>query len=560
MASPRPAPTACRPRTAGRRSSSRSPGSTCRSWRDRPRRARPDAPAQPPTGAHPTPDAPASARRASAGATPVGTVAAARAGHRRGVRRRPSSASRARGRPPRAPTTSPCRTRRRSSRAVLRRVRAGVERPPRAGAGRVGVRAVRPPSAARAAARQQSGAHRAPVQDGSASLFGGPPRNGRAAAGPDPGLRPARAQPRTRRATACSARARRRAVRTAPRSDGGSPPNGRPGPGHRRAGAAPRADAGTNGRRRRGCGARRERNLPRQRGAFAAGGHRGVRAVVPAGAAGARRRSARRRGFVVAVRPGGTPGPTGGDTGAAVVRSARRSRARDPAAGGDAAPSRAVATPTRARRPRPSRCSTRPAPSPPGGSRPPPAGQDATMVASPGWLDAGQPGSDAAGPAGPRRGRRGNPGEGRHGQPDAPPTPAVRALPPGALSTASTPDRPGMCTRAAWLPGPDAPRCDPGRVSAVDDRTPPRRASPRSEGLDRLRVLLAAAMGTVLISYAVLVPAVAVDRAERGWRAVGRQRVRRRDPAVAGRAPDPARARRPAAERAAAACRPWPWS
>src|SRR6185437_6485823 len=43
----------------------------------------------------------------------------------------------------------------------------------------------------------------------------------------------------------------------------------------------------------------------------------------------------------------------------------------------------------------------------PAWGKPPPAGQDATMVASPGWLDAGQP--DPAGPPGPRRARHGNP-------------------------------------------------------------------------------------------------------------------------------------------------------
>jgi Family of unknown function (DUF6350) len=47
-------------------------------------------------------------------------------------------------------------------------------------------------------------------------------------------------------------------------------------------------------------------------------------------------------------------------------------------------------------------------------------------------------------------------------------------------------------------------------VSAVDDRTPSAPDVTPVEGLDRLRVLLAAAMGTVLVSYAVLVPAVAV--------------------------------------------------
>ena len=47
-------------------------------------------------------------------------------------------------------------------------------------------------------------------------------------------------------------------------------------------------------------------------------------------------------------------------------------------------------------------------------------------------------------------------------------------------------------------------------MSAVDDRTPSAPGVSPVEGLDRLRVLLAAAMGTVLFSYAVLVPAVAV--------------------------------------------------
>ena len=47
-------------------------------------------------------------------------------------------------------------------------------------------------------------------------------------------------------------------------------------------------------------------------------------------------------------------------------------------------------------------------------------------------------------------------------------------------------------------------------MSTVDDRTPSAPDVTPVEGLDRLRVLLAAAMGTVLVSYAVLVPAVAV--------------------------------------------------
>ena len=68
----------------------------------------------------------------------------------------------------------------------------------------------------------------------------------------------------------------------------------------------------------------------------------------------------------------------------------------------------------------------------------------------------------------------------------------------------------GCACRAACLPGRDAPRCDPERVSTVDDRTPSAPDVTPVEGLDRLRVLLAAAMGTVLVSYAVLVPAVAV--------------------------------------------------
>ena len=58
-------------------------------------------------------------------------------------------------------------------------------------------------------------------------------------------------------------------------------------------------------------------------------------------------------------------------------------------------------------------------------------------------------------------------------------------------------------------------------------------------------------MGTVLVSYALLVPAAAaVVLPARD--AAGR-RVRRRDPALAGRAPDPAGDRGPAARRAAAA-------
>ncbi len=47
-------------------------------------------------------------------------------------------------------------------------------------------------------------------------------------------------------------------------------------------------------------------------------------------------------------------------------------------------------------------------------------------------------------------------------------------------------------------------------MSTVDDSAPAVTEVAPVEGLDRLRVLLAAAMGTVLVSYAVLVPAVAV--------------------------------------------------
>jgi hypothetical protein len=52
-----------------------------------------------------------------------------------------------------------------------------------------------------------------------------------------------------------------------------------------------------------------------------------------------------------------------------------------------------------------------------------PAAQDATMVAAPGWLGGGQPGSESSSPIGRRRAarearQRGRSGEGRHGQPE----------------------------------------------------------------------------------------------------------------------------------------------
>src|SRR6185503_6878162 len=88
------------------------------------------------------------------------------------------------------------------------------------------------------------------------------------------------------------------------------------------------------------------------------------------------------------------------------------------------------------------------------------------------------------------------------------PTGRDTGVPPtGALGAASTRSGSGCAVRAAWLPRPGPSHCDPERVSAVDDRTPPAPGVTPVEGLDRLRVLMATAMGTVLISYAVLVTA-----------------------------------------------------
>ncbi len=47
-------------------------------------------------------------------------------------------------------------------------------------------------------------------------------------------------------------------------------------------------------------------------------------------------------------------------------------------------------------------------------------------------------------------------------------------------------------------------------MTTVEDSAPVDPGATPVEGLDRLRVLLACAMGTVLVSYAVLVPAVAL--------------------------------------------------
>ena len=80
-----------------------------------------------------------------------------------------------------------------------------------------------------------------------------------------------------------------------------------------------------------------------------------------------------------------------------------------------------------------------------------------------------------------------------------------------------------MCVRAACLPARAASRCDPGRVSAVDDRTPPLRASPRSEGLDRLRVLMATRHGHGPDQLRGAGARRRRRRGDRGWRAVGRQ-------------------------------------
>jgi len=265
-------------------------------------------------------------------------------------------------------------------------------------------------------ARQQSGAHRAPVQDGSASLFGGPPRNGAPPQGPTPGYSLPGRNPNAEghglfRASTAASGAHRAPV------DGGSPPNGGPAPGHPEPEPHRAPPPGMNGAVGEGAahganGTARDSAVPAQRAGTEASGPSYQQA------AGARRRSAGGEGSSSPFGTGNS-GSTGGDTaqpssgrpGAPGQETPPPGRRSPEQGGGDADPSpETAAFPVQ----------HAPGAEPAWGQQPPPAGQDATMVASPGWLDAGQPGSDAAGPAGPRRGRRGNPGEGRHGQPDAP--------------------------------------------------------------------------------------------------------------------------------------------
>ena len=194
------------------------------------------------------------------------------------------------------------------------------------------------------AERGQGGARTAvgrppgPVQDGSASLFGGQPRNGAPPQGPTPGYSLPGRNPNAEghglfRAGTAASGAHRAPV------DGGSPPNGRPAPGHPEPEPHRAPPPGTNGAAGEGAahggnGTARESAVPAQRAGTEASGPSYQQA------AGARRRSAGGEG---SSSPFGTgnPGSTRRGHRAAVARSARRPRTRDPAPG---------ATPRRARR------------------------------------------------------------------------------------------------------------------------------------------------------------------------------------------------------------------
>ena len=384
------------------------------------------------------------------------------------ARRRPPSASRARGRPRRARTTNPCRTPRRSTgrRAASRRRSAWP------GWGRRRARTTNPFRTRRGTTRRNpGGVGAAPPERGQDTAGGGRPPPGHIA-------RPRRTAAAVRRTSLGQARPKRistrgpglpdaRCAAERERGAGIRPVRGligrSPGPfGHRR-------DAERQGRcPRRGRGqrgdARRERNLLRQRDALAEGGQRGLGAVVPAGG----------------------PGPQAGGGGFGVARSALRDRP---------AP-RSVATrhsrstegpgprgPRPRRRVRPSRArldqdsdqspetTAFPVQPPPQAEparpwgQPPPAGQDATMVARrAGWARR-QPGSDGAAPAGPRRADR----DGRHG---APSTTAATASPIPAdmrgAQRASFP-QPRSCRRGIGTRSAEDVRsraaCLPGRAA-----------------------------------------------------------------------------------------------
>ena len=219
------------------------------------------------------------------------------------------------------------------------------------------------------------------------------------------------------------------------------PPRGEPGPRRAPTSGTTGSDVG-EGASHGVNGASRDGAVPSQRAGTEASGPSYQQAVrrrradgesPPFGAARLRypRRGDGRRHGAAAVRPTrvrGTGRPTSG--------TASQSSAR---------PSRAVATPTRARRPRPSRCSTRPAPTNrPGGSR------RRLLGRTPRWSlrrvgsARGQPPPDPAGPRAPRgraqaRSPRGRP----HGHRTAPRRGPSRAL------TSLNRDRQASATRSA---------------------------------------------------------------------------------------------------------------
>jgi hypothetical protein len=269
------------------------------------------------------------------------------------------------------------------------------------------------------AGRAPTGANRAPAQDG-VPLFGAPPtsqpgRNGAPGYGlfgaGAPGPAPTGAHRAPSETDAASN------GRTGPTAGRGAPNAG---------GDAAAPSYGTNGATAGGAddaatrsvnGAPRDSAVPSQRAGTEASGPSYQQA------GGARRRD----GASPSFGPTG-PGPSGAETaqpppygrsvsaGRELPTRGRRSAEQRPAdqGGGDADPS-----PETTAFPVQQAPTANPAPS---WGRPPPPGQDDTMVAGPGWLGAAQPGSDAAGPPGPRRAardrRHGNAGEARHGQPD----------------------------------------------------------------------------------------------------------------------------------------------
>ncbi len=307
------------------------------------------------------------------------------------------------------------------------------------------------------AGRPPTGAHRAPTQDG-VPLFGAPPpagqpgRNGahpapggpvyglsagaaRSGRGPNSPTRQGGSDPQGHGlfGASTSNSAPMGAHRTP--AEAGSPSNGRTEPDAGRGESSPHraptsgADAsapsyGPNGASRGGGGevttngASREGAVPSQRAGTEASGPSYQQAV-----GRARRRAAGGEGSSSPFGPpssgaatgGDTPHPAYGQSGSAGREApGARSAEQRPAdqGNGDADPS-----PETTAFPVQHAPTGDPAPA---WGQAPPAGQDATMVAAPGWLGAAQSGSDTAGP--PRRaardGRHGTPDEGRHGQPD----------------------------------------------------------------------------------------------------------------------------------------------